>query len=454
MKTFAINTLGCKVNQYESQQVRQLLEQLGLTQVDTAHAPDLIVINTCSVTSIAAAKCRQQIRKARRLNPNSPIIIFGCLPAVSTGNLNNLCKNIHLVEDRHDLAKVLNQISCGQTLLPPVQTSNNIKPQNSPKIKSKNKLSNLPELTELTAFVGHTRAFLKIQDGCDARCTYCIIPQTRPIVHSKTPETVLKEAKNLVHAGHKEIVLTGIFLGAFGQKTAKRRFWDENQKNALPELLDKLAQIPNLARIRLSSLEPADVTEQLLYTSARHPNIMPHLHLSLQSGSDNVLKKMCRQYSAMEFLEKVAMIKSKLDRPAITCDLLVGFPGETDEDFQATVDVAKKVGFAKMHVFPFSVREGTAAVKMPDHVTEKIVKERCKILHDLDIELGRNFREQFIGQSTTALLENEKGKISGRAERYFTVTLEPAADNLKPNDLVTVTLIRNTDIGCIGHVIE
>ena len=286
----------------------------------------------------------------------------------------------------------------------------NIKPNLSPKIKSKNKLSNLPELSELTAFVGQTRAFLKIQDGCDAHCTYCIIPKTRPLVHSKTPESVLKEAKNLVQAGHKEIVLTGIFLGAFGQKTTRRTFWDENQKNALPNLLDELAQIPNLARIRLSSLEPADVTENLLDTFVRHPNIMPHLHLSLQSGSENVLKKMARQYSAADFLEKVEMIKSKLDRPAITADIIVGFPGETDEDFNATVELAKKVGFAKMHVFPFSARAGTPAMKLPNHVPKIIKKQRAAILHDLDIALGRKFRDQFIGQSATVLLENERRK--------------------------------------------
>ena len=453
MKTFAVITLGCKVNQYESQQVRQLLEQLGLTLVDSDRSPDLIAVNTCCVTSIAAAKCRQQIRKVRRINPNSPIIVFGCLTAISTSDLNNLCENIYVATDREHLTALLTQISHGQnTLLNTFGPSDNIKPNLSPKIKSKNKLSNLPELSELTAFLGHTRAFLKIQDGCDAHCTYCIIPKTRPLVHSKTPESVLKEAKNLVKAGHKEIVLTGIFLGAFGQKTTRRKFWDENQKNALPNLLDKLAQIPNLARIRLSSLEPADVTEQLLDAFVRHPNIMPHLHLSLQSGSDNVLKKMARQYSAADFLEKVDMIKSRLDRPAITADIIVGFPGESDDDFNATVELAKKVGFAKMHVFPFSARDGTPAAKLPNHIPKIIKKQRAAILHDLDIALGRKFRDQFIGQTATVLLENDDEKITGRAERYFSVTIAPTNNNLKPNDLVTVKLIKNNDDGCIGQI--
>lgn len=451
MKTFALNTLGCKVNQYESQQVRQFLEQLGLTQADSDRSPDLIVVNTCCVTSVAAAKCRQQIRKARRINPNSPIIVFGCLPALNTSDLNNLCENIYAVKDREQLTALLTRISHGQnTRLNP--SDGNIKPNLSPKIKSKSKLSNLPELSELTAFVGQTRAFLKIQDGCDAHCTYCIIPKTRPIVHSKTPESVLKEAKNLVCAGHKELVLTGIFLGAFGQKTTKRRFWDENQKNALPNLLDELAQIPNLKRIRLSSLEPADVTENLLDTFVRHPNIMPHLHLSLQSGSDNVLKKMARQYSAADFLEKVEMIKSKLDRPAITADLIVGFPGESDEDFNDTVELAKKVGFAKMHVFPFSARAGTPAMKLPNHIAKKIIKQRAAILHDLDIELGKKFRQQFIGQPATVLLEDSCGQPSGLTERYFTVAIENPPENLKPNDLVTVKLIKNNDNGVIGNI--
>ena len=429
MKTFSIDTLGCKVNQYESQQIRELLEQLGLTQLETSESKsDLVVVNTCCVTHTASARSRQSIHKAQKLNPKAVIIVAGCLPSVQIDELNCPGENVHLIRHRQQLAATLGQIVNGK--------------------------ADQSVLGQLTSFNGRTRAFLKIQDGCDGCCSYCIIPKTRPVVHSKPVETVLAEAQKLVEAGHKEIVVTGINLGAYGQKTVRRKRWDSQENDKLADLLDKMAEIVNLARIRLSSLEPADVTQGLLDIFCKHRNIMPHLHLSLQSGSDAILKKMCRQYGAEEFKEKVELIKRKLDRPAITADIIVGFPGETDEDFQQTVETAKEIGFAKMHVFSFSPRKGTAAASMQDTVDNRVIKQRSKILRKLGVELGCKFRQQFIGETAIILMENppQADQPGGRSERYFKVYLKNGTPACKKNELVKVRLLENSEDGLNGQV--
>jgi threonylcarbamoyladenosine tRNA methylthiotransferase MtaB len=259
---------------------------------------------------------------------------------------------------------------------------------------------------------------------------------------------VLKEAKQLIRSGHREIVVTGIFLGAYGRNTARRKSWPHPQNDKLPELLEKLAQIPNLPRIRLSSLDPADITTRLLDVFCKYSNIMPHLHLSLQSGSDKILKKMTRQYNTDEFREKIGLIKNRLDKPAITCDLIVGFPGETSADFQKTVDLAKEVGFAKIHVFGFSPRKHTPAAKMKNKINRKVIKQRVQLLRDLDSELTCRFREQFVGRNDTILIEATGPPNStppaGRSKRYFMVQLENDGQNYKPGDLVTVKLLKNS----------
>jgi threonylcarbamoyladenosine tRNA methylthiotransferase MtaB len=458
MKTFSINTLGCKVNQYESQQIRQLLEQLGLNNTEISQRPDLVIVNTCCVTHTASAKSRQYIRKAKKLNPDAVIAVCGCLTTVQNGELNDLGENILLISRRDELAGTLSRIAVGEVFISDAKElitrqNNIIKTNNDDNIKCKNNLAPYAELPFLTSFKGHTRAFLKIQDGCDGYCTYCIVPKTRPFVHNKPADLVLQEASNLVAAGHKEIVVTGVFIGAYGQDTVRRKNWPNQKNDNLANLLDKLAQIPGLVRIRLSSLEPGDVTPQLLDTFCEHHNIMPHLHLSLQSGSNEILKKMCRQYNADDFMEKVEMIKSRLDRPAITTDIIVGFPTETDADFEQTVKLAKEVGFAKMHVFTFSPRKGTAATNMQGFVNSKVIKERSKILRELDRKLQKNFRQQFIGETAEVLLENSSSRPHGRAERYFMVEIRDCCKQLKKNDLIKVRLIENDEDHLIGKLI-
>jgi threonylcarbamoyladenosine tRNA methylthiotransferase MtaB len=456
MRTFSIITLGCKVNQYESQQIRRLLEELGFSQVEPHAKSDLVVVNTCCVTHIASAKSRQYIHRAQKVSADAAVVVCGCLPTVQIGELSEMGRNVHIVRERNGLVGTLRQIAEGKTGHSFVQgnkvTDKVIKAENSSNINLKNNLYNLLELPQLNSFKGQTRAFLKVQDGCDGYCSYCIVPKTRPLVHSKPLDAVLQEAQSLVRAGHKEIVVTGIFLGAYGQESVRRKTWPDEQNEKLADLLEKMAEIPNLARIRLSSLEPADVTPRLVETFCSHPKIMPHLHLSLQSGSDKVLKRMGRQYNAGEFREKVALLKSRLDRPAITTDIIIGFPGETDADFQQTMDLAKEAGFAKMHIFSFSPRKGTAAASMQDAVDNRVIKERSGILRDLESELGRAYRQQFVGESAEILIENNDGQVCGRSERYFMVYLAKSAKKPARNELVRAKLLENSKNGVVGEM--
>jgi threonylcarbamoyladenosine tRNA methylthiotransferase MtaB len=463
MRTFTINTLGCKVNQYESQQIRELLEQRGLRRAQSPQEPDLVVVHTCCVTHTASAKSRQCIRKALRQNPDSVVLVSGCLATAQIGELSGFGENVHLVSNRSDLAATLRHWAEGETVTPVCQSAQScpnttIKAKNGHKIKYKNESGNESKLPTLTSFNEHTRAFLKIQDGCDGYCSYCIVPKTRPVVHSKPIETALMETQALVKSGHKEIVVTGVFLGAYGRKSVRRTNWPAHRNDNLADLLDKMEQIPNLARIRLSSLEPADVTERLLDTLCKHRNIMPHLHLPLQSGSDAVLRRMCRQYRVHEFRTKIESIKTRLHKPAITTDIIVGFPGETDADFEQTLDLARSVGFAKMHVFTFSARRGTPAAKMQAPVEKTVMTRRSRILRELDVELGRQFRQQFIGETAEVLIENDNGSgiageamTAGRSERYFKVYMRKAEQKaLKNNCLVKVKLTENYRDGLVG----
>jgi len=457
MQSFSILTLGCKVNQYESQQIRELLERFGLTQVDVTASPELVVVNTCCVTHTASAKSRQFLRQARKQQP-AAVVICGCLPTIETDELAIAGKNVHVVKDRSDLAPTLIDLlgtASATPDLPYPSLSNDsaIRAEKDLKVKWKRDLCPPGELQPLGRFQGHTRAFLKIQDGCDAFCTYCIIPRTRPEVHSKSPDNVVSEAAGLVASGHKEIVVTGVHVGAYGQATTRRRDWGTPENGHLPALLDRIARIPNLTRIRLSSLDPTDVTPEMLDVFALHRNIMPHLHLSLQSGSDAVLRRMCRPYRRDDFRAKIGLIEERLDRPAITTDIIVGFPGETDADFEQTLELAKEVGFAKIHVFPFSPRQGTAAAKMQDKAPYEVKKERSQILRDLDRILQHKFRQQFLGATAQVLIENIKGHPSGRAERYFMVQVDNRTyrtNTTYNNDLLAVEITENTTDGVLA----
>jgi MiaB/RimO family radical SAM methylthiotransferase len=565
MKTFATTTLGCKVNHYETQQIRQLLERLGLRQVALSAAPELVVINTCCVTHIASAKSRQAIRKAQKLTPHATIIAAGCLATGPAEEHRNLANSIILAGHDRNVATLLAEIvqttRNPQDRLPQSTLHNAIKPNNAPKINAKNGpppppgrqpspplsgpaaalnrtsdvnaenattqpapppsssgqsevpynesktnaeasstvplrpatsthplccagiLNNvagdnaennplspahserpvflpgqtmtssnlckigtenaLPEgleLEPLTYFSSQSRAFLKIQDGCDGACSYCLIPKIRTRVHSKPPAVVVREAKALVAAGHREIVLTGVFLGAYGQQTVRRQRW-EGKGNRLAELVGEVAEIAGLARLRLSSLEPGDVTDELLSMFSKYKNLAPHLHLPLQSGSDAILRRMRRQYRVRDFAQAVAAIRDTIEEPAITTDIIVGFPGESEADFQQTVELAERIRFAKMHIFSFSARPGTAAVRMQPLIPAKVVKRRSQVLRELDERLQVEFRRQFIGERLGVIVER-LGPVRGKCERYFEVEVA-GAEGVKKGHLVFGTLGEN-----------
>jgi threonylcarbamoyladenosine tRNA methylthiotransferase MtaB len=435
MKTFCIYTLGCKVNQYESQQMRQLLEDSRLKQVELTDGPDLIMVNTCCITHIASSKSRQAIRKAQKQNPDAKIVVAGCLPAGHTGELKNIPGDILVIDRKSGLPEALNNI---------IATNSSTDAPSRPIIDLEIKRKNDYGTTKATlrAYKGQTRAFLKVQDGCDGYCTYCIVPKIRNILSNKPIDEVIAEASALVYAGHKEIVLTGIFLGAWGRQTVRRKKWDMSIDNPLAELIDKVASVDGLERLRLSSLEPADVTSDLLDIFDKHDNIMPHLHLPLQAGSANILKRMCRQYTIDAFMDTVEMVKKRLDRPAITTDIIVGFPGETDQDFEDTCNVAKQVEFSKIHAFSFSARKNTPAASMENQLRPEIIKQRSKKLHEIDENLQKKFRKNFIGEQVTAIIEG-LNPTKGRTERYFMAEF-PNTKNPKKGDLITGILSDDT----------
>lgn len=308
-------------------------------------------------------------------------------------------------------------------------------------------------IAEIHAFAGHQRAFLKVQDGCDAHCTYCIIPRLRPTLRSKPIEVAVREAAELVANGHKEIIVTGIFLGAYGQETALRKRFSRTG-STLAALVSALSRIDGLERLRLSSLEPGDVDDALLEVLAGSPRCVPHLHLPLQSGSADVLRRMNRQYSRDDFAAMIERVRSALDRPAITTDVIVGFPGESDDDFAATVEVARHAGFCKIHAFPFSPRGGTAAARwQAQFVPPQTVRDRMRTLSCLESELSLRFRQQFVGSLERVIVESElpagdgldEAMLCGRSDRYFQVYFDDEPSRCcQVGDMVDVRIDRVT----------
>ena len=427
MRTFAINTLGCKVNQYESQQIRQLLEDFHLQETDISLNPDLLVVNTCCVTHIASAKSRQTIRKVRKFNPDSVIVVTGCLPAGPVSEIQGLSEDIELISDKAKLLESLTAI---------VNKHTGTDSDKSLYQKDLTKPNHDDSMPSLDRYSGQSRAFLKVQDGCDGYCAYCIVPKIRRKIYNKPVKNVINEARQLVYAGHKEIVLTGIFLGAYGQTTVRRKKWDPDKLDSLAHMLEKVAKIKGLERIRLSSLEPADVTDRLLNVMRNNHNIMPHLHLPLQSGSAKILKKMGRQYTIDDFKETISKVKARIDHPAITTDIIVGFPTESEENFQETLEISRESGFSKIHVFSYSERKNTAAVNIMPKVDTETIKKRSKTLRDLDAELGKKFRTQFVGQPVSAVIEDH-AKCKGRCERYFMVQFDCDAEKCEKGRIVS-----------------
>ncbi|MEM8874256.1 MAG: MiaB/RimO family radical SAM methylthiotransferase [Planctomycetota bacterium] len=429
-RTFSVHTLGCRVNHYESEQIAQLLRQRGLRQV--AKDGDLRVVNSCAVTNEASAKSRKLTRKLGRgmgrslpvLGQDEPagdVIVVGCWATAEPEQAATIDGVAAVVTHRDSAADKIDRV-----------------------LGTRHRATYLPMLG--TEGADRTRAFLKIQDGCNAHCTYCIIPSLRARLESKPIEDVVDEARRLVDAGHREIVLTGIFLGAYGQPTALRRRQDRPTAEALAELVEALCtRVPGLPRLRLSSLEPGDMNDRLIGVLLDHPQPVPHFHLPLQSGSDRLLRRMNRQYGRDDFLRLVDLVRGRFDRPALSTDIITGFPGEADADFADTIAVARHAGFMHIHAFPYSPRPGTAAARWTkDHVNGAVARDRVRQLNDLAAEQSLAFRRQFVGETMDVLVERGT-PCHGRTGRYFDVQLD---DVLDPGDIVNV---RIENVGEVTH---
>ena len=469
---FSITTLGCKVNQYDGCVLSEALESAGLERLgagDSTSPVGLVVINTCCITSTAMRKSRQAIRRAIRNAPSAVVAVTGCYSEYDARRISTLLSSLNvpagriIITGHHDgpgtsvkqilkvmsacgiATKACTNSSDGQTFNCGLQTGgkvsgkglsatadnpafHNILPSNIIARRAAAVKKNISLHTGgcIRSFADHQRAFVKVQDGCDAFCTYCIVPYTRPHVWWRDGDVVVSECRQLVEAGHREIVLCGVFLGAYGRDTTVRKRWGDSASRLAP-LLRRVCNIDGLWRVRLSSLEPADVTEELLAACRELPNFAPHLHLPLQSGSDAILRRMNRKYTAQQFTRTVDRARSALDRLAITTDIIVGFPGESDEDFGRTLETARRARFAKIHAFPFSAIEGTPAWEFRHEAPQPdVVKQRTAALAELEEDLAGEFRRQFIGETMEGLVEQPRrqdgGQCRAMTDRYLTVT--------------------------------
>ena len=386
MRKAAFHNLGCKVNSYETEAMQQLLEDAGYEIVPFREGADAYIINTCSVTNVADRKSRQMLHRAKKMNPSAAVVAVGCYVQAAGAELKK-DEAVDLIvgnNQKKDLVQILDDYFADH--------------ENSGEILDIGHSQEYEEL-HIRRIADHTRAFIKVQDGCNQFCSYCIIPYTRGRVRSRRPEDIEHEVRGIAEAGYKEIVLTGIHLSSYGVD-----FKDEQKENLLT-LIKRLDQIPGIERLRLGSLEPRIVTREFAKELARLRTICPHFHLSLQSGCDATLKRMNRRYNAAEYQACCEILREEFDNPAITTDVIVGFPGETEEEFAETERFLKAIHFYEMHIFKYSRRAGTRAADMPDQVPEGTKSVRSDILLALEKQQSLEYRGRFLGTEEEILLE-------------------------------------------------
>ena len=386
MRKAAFHNLGCKVNSYETEAMQQLLEDAGYEIVPFREGADVYIINTCSVTNVADRKSRQMLHRAKKMNPSAAVVAVGCYVQAAGAELKK-DEAVDLIvgnNQKKDLVQILDDYFADH--------------ENSGEILDIGHSQEYEEL-HIRRIADHTRAFIKVQDGCNQFCSYCIIPYTRGRVRSRRPEDIEHEVRGIAEAGYKEIVLTGIHLSSYGVN-----FKDEQKENLLT-LIKRLDQIPGIERLRLGSLEPRIVTREFAKELARLRTICPHFHLSLQSGCDATLKRMNRRYNAAEYQACCEILREEFDNPAITTDVIVGFPGETEEEFAETERFLKAIHFYEMHIFKYSRRAGTRAADMPDQVPEGTKSVRSDILLALEKQQSLEYRGRFLGTEEEILLE-------------------------------------------------
>ncbi|MCI6995282.1 MAG: tRNA (N(6)-L-threonylcarbamoyladenosine(37)-C(2))-methylthiotransferase MtaB [Oliverpabstia sp.] len=407
----ALHNLGCKVNAYETEAMQQMLEAAGYEIVPFAPGADIYVINTCTVTNIADRKSRQMIHKARKMNPDAIVVAAGCYVQAGKEKAET-DMSIDLIignNKKQELIPLLEEFqknrNCGQGIIDIGHTREY-------------------EELEIDRTEEHTRAYIKVQDGCNQFCTYCVIPYARGRVRSRRTEDVVREVERLACSGCQEIVLTGIHLSSYG---VDRKEEGEN----LLSLIRAVHQVNGIERIRLGSLEPGIITEEFAAAIAKLPKVCPHFHLSLQSGCTSTLKRMNRRYTAEEYREKCEILRKYYPAPALTTDVITGFPGETEEEFAESRSFVDSIGFYETHIFPYSRREGTKAADMPDQLPEQIKKERCRELIALGKKHRTEYMQHFLGQEKTVLFE----EIQTIAEEEYWVghTMEYLKVGVKTN---------------------
>ena len=421
MKVKAV-TLGCKVNAYESEYILSSFKDRGYEI--TNDIADIYIVNTCSVTNTSDAKSRKVINRLIRENPNSIIVVMGCM---IEANKDIKIPGVSLIIGNKDKNKVVDLVE------------NYLKDKQVRKILYDNFDDTFEDMF-ITNMTSHTRAFVKIQDGCENFCSYCIIPYTRGKQRSKDPDLVIKEIETLVSNGYKEIVLTGIHTGHYGS----------DLQTTFPDLLKRIVKINGLERLRISSIEITELNDEFFEVLKANPIIVSHLHIPLQAGSDTILQAMNRKYLTNYFEAKVKKIREIRPDISLTTDVIVGFPGETEEEFQETLDFVSKIKFTKVHVFPYSRRKGTKADTMPNQIPENIKKERVKRLIDLSNKLEKEYLDLFLNKEVEVLIEEEYPDYSlGHTGNYLKVkVLKP----FKSNELIKVKIIKREDLMLIGEV--
>ena len=413
MPAVAFYTLGCKVNFYDTEAIWQLFKQEGYDQVDfDEQTADVYLINTCTVTNTGDKKSRQIIRRAIRRNPDAIVAVTGCYAQTSPAEILDI-PGVDLVVGTQDRDKILPYVKQIQESRQPVNAVRNI-------MKTR-----VFEEMDVPDFADRTRAFLKIQDGCNNFCTFCIIPWSRGLSRSRDAKSIITQAHQLVEAGYKEIVLTGIHTGGYG---------DDLENYDLSDLLWDLEQVDGLERIRISSIEASQIDEKMLDVLKRSRKLVRHFHIPLQAGDDTVLKRMRRKYTTEEFYNKMVMIHKAMPDVAITTDVIVGFPGETDEMFRNGYNLMKKIGFSEMHVFPYSKRTGTPAARMEDQVDEDIKNARVHELIELSEQMQLAYAQKFVGQVLEVIPEGEpkglknSGHIHGYSDNYIDIVFEGSTE--------------------------
>ena len=430
MKTVAFLTLGCKVNTYESEAMLKLFHQAGYEAVDFKDKADVYVINTCTVTNTGDSKSRQMIRKAIRQNEKAIVCVVGCYSQVASEEVVSI-EGVGVVLGTQFRNQIVDFVNEYKTTQKPVI-----------KVADVMKLSRFEDL-DIDEFTRNTRAFLKIQDGCNNFCTYCIIPYARGQIRSRTPESVLKQAQSLVDHGFVEIVLTGIHTAGYGQDFENYSFYDL--------LVDLTTKIKGLKRLRISSIEMSQITQEIIDLIAMSPIIVDHLHIPIQSGCDATLKRMNRHYTTAEFSDKLRDLKEKLPSLSVTTDVIVGFPGETEEEFQQTYQWIEKMHFNQLHVFPYSIRKGTPAARMKDQIDGHVKHDRVKSLMDLSQRLQSEFASYQIGKTLEVLIEERHGdRMVGHASNYLKVHVDLPDSSIGHIYRVKILYQNGTElIGCV-----